>query len=336
MSVLLTGGAGYIGSHTAIAFMEAGIDVIIADNLCNSNSAVLLAIEKITGKSPTFYQIDVNDGEELERLFSEREISAVVHLAGHKAADESIKKPLLYYRNNLDTTFVLLEIMRRHHCKCLVFSSSAAVYGEQNLSPLTEDMPVGDCKSPYAYSKLMNERVLEDVASADSMMSIISLRYFNPVGAHPSGLIGEQPTQSPTNLMPRIIRAVSGTRKTLHVYGNDYPTPDGTCIRDYIHIMDIAEGHVSALRYAMEHKGAEIFNLGRGQGTSVMELLNTFQSVNCVNVPYVISNRRKGDIPICYADADKAFHVLGWKAKRMLEDACRDAWRWEKTVRSRT
>ena len=193
-------------------------------------------------------------------------------------------------------------------------------------------MPVGNCKSPYAYSKLMNERVLEDVASADSMMSVISLRYFNPVGAHPSGLIGEQPTEFPTNLMPRIIGAVSGTQKALHVYGNDYYTRDGTCIRDYIHIMDLAEGHVSALKYAMEHTGAEIFNLGTGQGTSVLELLETFSRVNCVEVPYAISSRREGDIPVCYANADKAFRVLGWQAKRNLEDMCRDAWRWGKNA----
>lgn len=330
MSILLTGGTGYIGSHTAIALMETGVDVVIADNLYNSDPSVPQRIEKIVGKCPTFYQIDVDDSEKLDRLFSEQEISGVIHLAGYKAVNESVKKPLLYYRNNLDTTFTLLEVMRRHNCECLVFSSSAAVYGENNTSPLTEDMPVGDCKSPYAYTKLMNEQILKDAAYADSMMSVVLLRYFNPVGAHPSGLIGEQPTESPTNLMPRIVGAASGRGDALHVYGNDYPTPDGTCIRDYIHIMDIAEGHVSALRYAMAHKGAETFNLGTGRGTSVLELLETFSGVNRVQVPHMISERREGDIPVCYANADKAFRVLGWRSTRTLEDMCRDAWRWER------
>ena len=336
MSILLTGGAGYIGSHTAVALMNAGIDVIIADNLRNSDLSVLQGIEKITGKCTAFYLIDVNDGEKLDRLFSEHEISGVVHLAGYKAVNESIQKPLLYYRNNLDTTFTLLEVMRRHHCGRLVFSSSASVYGEDNASPLTEDMPVGNCKNPYAYSKLMNEQVLKDAARADSAMSVVLLRYFNPVGAHPSGLIGEQPTESPTNLMPRVIGAIFGTWDALRIYGNDYPTPDGTCIRDYIHIMDLAEGHVSALQYAMEHQGAEIFNLGTGHGTSVLELLETFSKVNQVTVPYVISARREGDIPICYANADKAFVALKWRTKRNLEDMCRDAWLWGKKRRALT
>lgn len=330
MSILLTGGAGYIGSHTAIALMERGIDVVIADNLYNSAPSVPQKIEKIVGNRPTFYQIDVDDGEKLDRLFSEQEISGVIHLAGYKAVNESVKKPLLYYRNNLDTTFTLLEVMRRHNCECLVFSSSAAVYGENTPSPLTEDMPVGKCKSPYAYSKLMNERILTDAAHADSMMSVVLLRYFNPVGAHPSGLIGEQSTDSPTNLMPRIVGAASRRRDALHVYGNDYPTPDGTCIRDYIHIMDIAEGHVSALRYATAHKGVETFNLGTGRGTSVLELLETFSRVNGVKVPYVISARREGDIPVCYANADKASRILNWHPTRTLDDMCCDAWRWEK------
>lgn len=334
LSILLTGGAGYIGSHTAVALISAGIDVVIADNLCNSNSSILRRIEKITGKSPAFYRMDVNNSEELERLFSEREINGVIHFAGYKAVNESVKAPLPYYRNNLDTTFTLLEAMRRHQCGCFVFSSSASVYGESNASPLTEDMPVGNCKSPYAYSKLMNERILQDVAYADSAMSVVLLRYFNPVGAHSSGLIGEQPAESPTNLMPRVVAAVSGTREALHVYGNDYPTPDGTCIRDYIHIMDLAEGHVSALQYAMKHRGAEIFNLGTGRGTSVLELLETFARENRVKVPYVISERREGDIPVCYASPNKAFRVLGWKATRNLADMCRDAWKWEKTGRN--
>ena len=329
MSILLTGGAGYIGSHTAVALISVGMDVIIADNLRNSDSSVLQGIEKITGKRPTFYCIDVNDGEKLDRLFSEHAISGVVHLAGYKAVSESVSKPLSYYRNNLDTTFTLLEVMRRHHCGRIVFSSSASVYGEDNASPLTEDMPVGDCKSPYAYSKLMNEQVLKDVARADSAMSVVLLRYFNPVGAHPSGLIGEQPTESPTNLMPCVVEAASERREKLCVYGDDYPTPDGTCIRDYLHIMDLAEGHVSTLRYAMEHTGAETFNLGTGRGTSVLELLETFSRVNQVTVPYAFSARREGDIPVCYANADKAFRVLGWQAKRNLEDMCRDAWRYK-------
>lgn len=330
MSILLTGGAGYIGSHTAVALMDAGIDVVIADNLYNSDASVLQGIEKIAGKRPGFYCMDVNDGEELDRLFSECEITGVIHFAGYKSVNESIKNPLPYYRNNLDTTFTLLEVMRRHHCGCFVFSSSASVYGESNVSPLMENMSAGDCKSPYAYSKLMNERVLRDAAYADSALSVILLRYFNPVGAHPSGLLGEQPMESPINLMPCVMEAVSGARNELHIYGNDYPTPDGTCIRDYIHIMDLAEGHIAALKYAMEHQGAEIFNLGTGQGTSVLKLLETFQRVNRVKVPYTVSARREGDIPICYANADKAFRVLGWKAKRTLEDMCRDAWRWER------
>ena len=332
MSILLTGGTGYIGSHTSVALISVGIDVIIADNLSNSDSSVLQGIEKITGSRPTFYCIDVTDGEKLDRLFFEHDISGVVHLAGYKAISRSMSKPLAYYRNNLDSTFTLLEVMRRHHCGRLVFSSSASVYGENNVSPLTEDMPVGDCKNPYAYSKLMNERVLEDVARAESALSVVLLRYFNPVGAHPSGLIGEQPTESPTNLMPCIVEAASGKRTELHIYGDDYPTPDGTCIRDYIHVMDLADGHVSALKYAMEHTGSEIFNLGTGRGTSVLELIETFSRVNQVIVPYNVSARREGDIPVCYANVDKAFHVMRWKAKRSLTDMCRDAWSWKKAT----
>ena len=331
MTVLLTGGTGYIGSHTAVALLNAGIDVIIADNLYNSCTTVLSGIKKITGKSTLFYDIDTSKREQLDRLFSEREINAVIHLAGYKATRESVTKPLLYYRNNLNTTFALLETMDHHNCHSLVFSSSASVYGERNSSPLREDMSVGDCKSPYAYSKFMNERILTDVACANNRMSIVLLRYFNPVGAHPSGLIGERPTDYPANIMPQVIEAASNVKKVFHVYGNDYPTRDGTCIRDYIHVMDLAEGHVSAIKYAMEHFGVDVFNLGTGNGTSVLELLETFSQVNCVNISYKIYPRREGDIPVCYANADKALRILGWKAHKNLEDMCRDAWRWYRT-----
>ena len=332
MSILLTGGTGYIGSHTAVELLKRGEDVIIADNLYNSEASVVDRLEKITGRRPTFYMADVADKASVQKIFYENEIESVIHFAGLKAVGESVEKPIEYYRNNLDTTLALLEGMRECGCKNIVFSSSATVYGMHNEAPFVETMPVGNCTNPYGWTKYFIEQILTDAAVADKDLSVVLLRYFNPVGAHPSGLIGEKPSGIPNNLMPYIMQTAAGMRHHLSVFGNDYPTPDGTGVRDYIHVVDLAKGHLKALQYSREHKGTEIFNLGTGKGTSVLELVETFKRVNNVAVPYEIVARRAGDIATCYADVTKAKKVLGWKAKLTVEDMCRDSWNWQKNA----
>ena len=330
MNVLLTGGTGFIGSHTAVELIAAGHSVVIADNLANSSASVVDRIEQITGVRPKFYQIDVADKAGLERVFSENTLDAVVHFAGLKAVGESVAKPLLYYRNNLNTTLALLEVMAAHGCKRFIFSSSATVYGMTNKVPFTEDMPAGGCTNPYGWTKFMIEQVLRDAAAADPAMSVVLLRYFNPIGAHESGLIGEAPHGSPNNLMPYLCQVAAGKLPRLNVFGNDYPTPDGTGVRDYIHVVDLAKGHAAALSYSSNHTGAEVFNLGTGRGSSVLDLVKSFEKVNGLKLPYVIAPRRAGDIAECYADASKAERLLGWKAEKSLDDMCRDSWNWTK------
>lgn len=331
MAVLLTGGAGYIGTHTAIEVADSGYEVVIADNLANSCKEAVKRAEEICGKRLSFYQADVADREALEKIFSEHSIEAVIHFAGLKAVGESVEKPLEYYRNNLDSTLTLLEVMKKYGCHQFVFSSSATVYGTPEQVPLTEDMPTGrSCTNPYGWTKVFIEQILKDAAHADPELSVVLLRYFNPIGAHESGKIGENPNGIPNNLMPYISQVAVGRLKKLQVFGNDYPTPDGTGVRDYIHVVDLAKGHVSALSYAGKNKGVEVFNLGTGIGYSVLDIVKTFERVNQIEIPYEITERRAGDIAECYADASKAEKILGWKAEKSLEDMCRDTYRWQK------
>lgn len=332
MAILLTGGAGFIGSHTAVSLAEAGYQPVIADNFSNSDPAVIRRLETLTGKSVPCCTVDVTDRAGLEQVFAAYPIDAVIHFAGWKAVGESVREPVRYYRNNLDSTLTLLEVMARHDCHRLVFSSSATVYGEHNPVPFTEEMPVGGCTNPYGRTKYFIEEILRDAALADASLSVVLLRYFNPVGAHESGLIGERPRGIPNNLMPYITQTAAGKREMLSVYGNDYPTPDGTGVRDYIHVMDLAEGHRAALHYSEAHTGTEVINLGTGRGTSVLELIRTFEQANGLKLPYRITARRPGDIAECYAATEKAERLLGWKARRSLEDMCRDAWHWEQNA----
>ena len=328
MAILLTGGAGFIGSHTALALLDADEDIIIVDNFCNSSLKVLDRLVAITDKHPSLIRADCCDRAAMNQLFRDFDISAVIHFAGLKAVGESVGKPLLYYRNNLDSTLSILEAMRAHGCHRFVFSSSATVYGDQP-APLLETMPAGGCSNPYGWTKFMIEEILKSACQADPELSVVLLRYFNPIGAHPSGLIGENPNGIPNNLMPYITQVAIGRREKLTVFGNDYDTPDGTGVRDYIHVVDLAEGHLCALRYAQSHTGCEIFNLGTGHGVSVLELVNTFSSVNHVPVPYEIGPRRPGDLATVYADVTKAKTVLGWDTKKTLADMCRDSWNWQ-------
>ena len=330
MNVLLTGGAGFIGSHTAVELIAAGHGVVIADDLSNSSAAVIERLARITGARVPFYRIDVADKAALARLFAEHDLDAVIHFAGLKAVGESVAKPLLYYRNNLDTTLALLEVMAAHGCKRFIFSSSATVYGMTNTVPFTEDMPAGGCTNPYGWTKFMIEQILRDAAAADAGMAAVLLRYFNPIGAHESGLIGEQPQGIPNNLMPYLCQVAAGKLPQLRVFGDDYPTPDGTGVRDYIHVVDLAKGHAAALDYAASHQGAEVFTLGTGHGSSVLDLIRSFERVNGVEIPYAIAPRRAGDIAACWADASKAERLLGWKAQKSLDDMCRDSWNWTK------
>ena len=328
MAILLTGGAGFIGSHTALALLDADEDIIIVDNFCNSSLKVLDRLVAITDKHPSLIRADCCDRAAMNQLFRDFDISAVIHFAGLKAVGESVGKPLLYYRNNLDSTLSILEAMRAHGCHRFVFSSSATVYGDQP-APLLETMPAGGCSNPYGWTKFMIEEILKSACQADPELSVVLLRYFNPIGAHPSGLIGENPNGIPNNLMPYITQVAIGRREKLTIFGNDYDTPDGTGVRDYIHVVDLAEGHLCALRYAQSHTGCEIFNLGTGHGVSVLELVNTFSSVNHVPVPYEVGPRRPGDLATVYADVTKAKTVLGWEAKKTLADMCRDSWNWQ-------
>lgn len=330
MAVLLTGGAGFIGSHTAVEMIRAGYDVIIADDLSNASEKVISRIETISGVKPKFYQIDVADAGALERVFAENKVDGVIHFAGFKCVPESTKLPLKYYRNNLDTAMTTLEVMEKYGCHAFVFSSSATVYGEHNPSPYTEDMPTSVATNPYGTTKLMIEQIAMDACKADDQLSAVLLRYFNPIGAHPSGLIGEAPNGIPNNLMPYITQVAVGQREHLSVYGNDYPTPDGTGVRDYIHVVDLAIGHVKAMGYALRHTGAEAINLGTGKGSSVLEVVRAFEEASGVQIPLVITDRRPGDIASFYADASKAKKLLDWEAAYTLSDMCAHSWNWQK------
>jgi UDP-glucose 4-epimerase len=329
MTILLTGAAGYIGSHTAVELVNAGYDVAIVDNYANSSPLAVARCEQITGHKMPLYQADVADKAALSRIFDQVKPQAVMHFAGYKAVGESVAKPLMYYRNNLDSTLTLLECMAAHGVKPFIFSSSATVYGEATQVPCRETAPTGGCTNPYGWTKFMIEQIARDATVADPTMSVVLLRYFNPVGAHESGLIGENPTGIPNNLMPYITQVAVGKRDHLSVFGNDYPTPDGTGVRDYIHVVDLAKGHVAALAYALEHTGTEVFNLGTGHGVSVLELVNAFQRATGVKIPYEITPRRPGDLAECWADPTKAQQVLGWHAEKTVEDMCADSWRWQ-------
>ncbi|HEL2052405.1 TPA: UDP-glucose 4-epimerase GalE [Streptococcus suis] len=328
MSILVTGGAGYIGSHTVVELLKLGKEVVIVDNLSNSSILVLDRIETITGKRPTFYELDVADKEALRQVFENENIEAAIHFAGYKAVGESVAKPIMYYENNIMSTLALVEVMAEFSVKKIVFSSSATVYGLNNPSPLVETMPTS-ATNPYGYTKVMLEQILRDVEVADKEWSIALLRYFNPIGAHESGLIGEDPAGIPNNLMPFIAQVAVGKREELSVFGNDYDTIDGTGVRDYIHVIDLALGHIKALEKISTTAGVHTYNLGSGQGTSVLELVQAFEKVNGVPVPYKIVDRRPGDVATCYANADKALAELNWKTEKTIEDMCRDTWNWQ-------
>lgn len=327
--ILLTGGAGFIGSHTAVELLASGENVIVLDDLSNSKESVVERIERIAGKRVRFYKADAADKAAMTRVFDENEISAVIHFAGLKAVGESVQKPVAYYRNNLDTTLTLLEVMKEHGVHRLIFSSSATVYGTSEDVPFKEGAPTGSCTNPYGWTKYMTEQILSGIAHADKEWSVVLLRYFNPIGAHESGMIGEDPRGIPNNLMPYITQVAIGRREKLSVYGNDYPTPDGTGVRDYIHVVDLAKGHVAAVKYVVSGLGCEVFNLGTGIGYSVLDMVHAFEKANGVKVPYQIVGRRPGDLPTCYADPAKSERVLGWKAEKNLEDMCRDSWNWQ-------
>lgn len=329
MKILLTGGAGYIGSHTAVELAKAGHEVVIGDNYSNSKPEVIGKIKQIIGTDLKSYEIDFTNKEDTLKLFELEGFDAVIHFAGLKAVGESCTMPIEYYRNNIDSTLNILDAMRKCGVNNLVFSSSATVYGIPKKLPLKEGMPTS-CTNPYGWTKLMNEQILTDASRANPSLSIVLLRYFNPIGAHESGLIGEDPNGIPNNLMPYITKVAKGVLPELNVFGNDYPTKDGTGVRDYIHVVDLAKGHVDAIEYAERHRGVDVFNLGTGVGYSVLDIVNTFSKVNDINVPYRIAERREGDIAECYADPGKAKEFLGWTATKNLEDMCRDSWNFAK------
>ena len=326
VKILVTGGAGYIGSHTCVELLHSGHRVIIADNLSNASYQAVMNIAEITGVSPAFYQLDVCDREALRELFRTERPEAVIHFAGFKAVGESCAKPLKYYRNNLDSTLSLLETMDEFGCRMLVFSSSATVYGEENSVPFDENMPALTSSNPYGRTKVMIERIIRDYAATATDFRAVLLRYFNPIGAHPSGLLGDDPNGIPNNLMPYVVRVAEGRLPLLTVFGDDYDTPDGTCLRDFLHVVDLAKGHLSALGYCAEHTGVEAVNLGTGRGTSVLELVHAFERANDLTLPYVIGPRRDGDLDRCWADPSKAQTLLGWRAELSLEQMCRDSW----------
>lgn len=330
MKILLTGGAGFIGSHTIVELDKAGYEFVVVDNLVNSKQEALKRVEKIIGKPVPFIKADVRDKEALSKVFEQHKIDAVIHFAGLKAVGESVEKPLEYYENNMNATFVLLDVMREHNCKNIIFSSSATVYGDPAIIPITEECPKGRCTNPYGQTKSMLEEVLMDVQKADKSWNVVLLRYFNPIGAHQSGLIGENPNGIPNNLMPYITQTAIGIRKELGVFGNDYDTPDGTGVRDYIHVCDLASGHVAALEAIKRNCGIAIYNLGTGHGYSVLDVVKAFESANNLKVPYSIKPRRAGDIATCYCNPLKAKQELGWEAKYGIEDMCRDSWNFQK------
>lgn len=329
MSILVTGGAGYIGSHTCVLLLQAGYDVVVLDNLSNSSSKSIDRVEKITGKKLKFYECDILDRDGMRCIFKENKIDAVIHFAGLKAVGESVAQPLMYYENNITGTLHLLDVMREFGVKKMVFSSSATVYGMSDKMPLTEDLPTS-ANSPYGQTKLMIEQILTDLSVSDKEWSVALLRYFNPVGAHESGTIGENPKGIPNNLMPYITQVASGKLPQLSIFGNDYPTKDGTGVRDYIHVVDLADGHLKALDKINSSKGVMIYNLGTGIGYSVLDLVKAFEKANNLKINYKFAPRRPGDVIVCYADASKAEKELGWKAKKSIVDMCRDSWNWQK------
>ena len=330
MAILVSGGAGYIGSHTCIELLNAGYDIVVADNYYNASPVVLDRVKQITGKDFRFYKADMTRREDVEKIFSEcPDITAVIQFAAYKAVGESVSKPIEYYYNNLNCTLVILDVMRHHDCHNFVFSSSATVYGDPASVPITEDFPVGATTNPYGTTKAFTERILQDVCKADPSLNVALLRYFNPIGAHKSGLIGEDPNGIPNNLMPYIAKVAVGKLEKVHVFGNDYPTPDGTGVRDYIHVCDLASGHVAALNWMNGKTGVEIFNLGTGTGTSVLEVVAAFSKACGKELPYVIRERRAGDIAANWCDASKAERMMGWKAQYDIADMCRDSWNWQ-------
>ena len=330
-TILVTGGAGYIGSHTCVELIQADYDVVVVDNLCNSSRDSLKRVEEITGKQVTFYEVDLLDKPALTRVFDNEKVDGVIHFAGLKAVGESVYKPLEYYHNNITGTLILCDVMRKHGVKSIVFSSSATVYGDPAFVPITEECPKGDITNPYGRTKGMLEQILTDLHTADPEWKVMLLRYFNPIGAHKSGRIGENPKGIPNNLLPYITQVAVGKLVCLGVFGNDYDTPDGTCIRDYIHVVDLADGHVKALKkMAKEEGGVWIYNLGTGTGYSVLDVINAFEEANGLKINYVFKDRRAGDIPACYADPAKAEKELGWKAQNGIREMCEDSWRWQK------
>ena len=330
MTILVTGGAGYIGSHTVVELQQAGYDVVVVDNLSNSSEVSLQRVEKITGKPVKFYKADILDREALEDIFAKESIQCCIHFAGLKAVGESVQKPWEYYYNNISGTLILLDVMRKHNVKNMIFSSSATVYGNPAFIPITEECPKGEITNPYGQTKGMLEQILTDMQKADPEWNVILLRYFNPIGAHKSGMIGENPNGVPNNLMPYITQVAVGKLKELGVFGNDYDTPDGTGVRDYIHVVDLARGHVKAIKKIEENPGLEIYNLGTGVGYSVLDIVKNFEEASGVKIPYVIKPRRAGDIATCYSDASKAKREIGWEAEYGIKEMCEDSWRWQK------
>lgn len=333
MKVLVAGGAGFIGSHTAVELLEAGYDIVVADNFSNSKPEAVEAIKTITHKDFKFYEVDLTNKQQTEVIFKENKIDAVIHFAGFKAVGESVSKPIEYYQNNLMSTLVLCDLMRQYDCKKMIFSSSATVYGDPKQIPITESCEIGGTTNPYGTSKLFIEQILKDIVVSDPSWSVILLRYFNPIGAHKSGLIGENPNGIPNNLMPYIVKVANGELPQLNVFGNDYPTKDGTGVRDYIHVVDLALGHIKAVEKACKDNGVHIYNLGTGNGYSVLEIVENFEKANGIKIPYEIVARRPGDIPTCYADTTKAKEELGWQAQYGILEMCQDAWNYVKKAK---
>lgn len=329
-TILVTGGAGFIGSHTCVELIESGYDVVVVDNLCNSSMESLRRVEKITGKTIKFYEADIADTAIMSKIFEENDIYAVIHFAGLKAVGESVQKPLEYYKNNISGTLEMCDVMRKYGVKNIIFSSSATVYGDPEIIPITEQCPKGQCTNPYGWTKSMLEQMLTDIQKADNEWNVILLRYFNPIGAHKSGLIGEDPNGIPNNLMPYITKVATGQLPRVNVFGDDYPTSDGTGVRDYIHVVDLAIGHVNAVEKIKENPGTKVYNLGTGNGYSVLDVIKNFSEASGVDIPYVIADRRPGDIAECYADASLAKEELGWEAKYGIKEMCADSWNWQK------
>ena len=331
MKILVTGGAGFIGSHTVVELQNAGYDVVVVDNLVNASAKVIGRVEAITGKKVPFYETDIRDREGLTKIFAEEKPDAVIHFAGLKAVGESVRLPWEYYENNIAGTLTLIDVMRSNHCKNIIFSSSATVYGDPAFVPITEECPKGTCTNPYGWTKSMLEQILTDIQFADKEWNVVLLRYFNPIGAHESGTIGENPNGIPNNLMPYITQVAVGKLEKLHVFGNDYDTSDGTGVRDYIHVVDLALGHVKALKKIAPGSGLSIYNLGTGIGYSVLDIVKNFEKATGKEIPYVIDPRRPGDIATCYSSAEKAKKELGWTAERGILEMCKDSWHWQST-----